>query len=150
MTAHVGGPETDEEVDARHARYLRLWQTGEAHMFAIVDEATGAGVGGCGWWHTTWNAENVCEAGWGVVPEAQGQGVATAALRLLIADARVGSDRRRLLAFPSVDNEPSNRLCAAVGFSLHGVDRFPFRGTTLTVNTWLLDLRATDERGRSR
>jgi len=107
MTEHIGGPETHYAVETRHARYLRMWQTGEAHMFAIVDAATGEGLGGCGWWHTSWDGDDVCEAGWSVIPAAQGRGVATAAVKLLVAEARIHGDRHRLIAFPSVSNDAS-------------------------------------------
>lgn len=144
MTAHIGGPETDDAVVARHARYLRMWHTGEARMFAIVDGATDEGVGGCGWWSTTWHGDDVCEAGWSVVPEAQGRGLATAAVRLLVADARLHGERRSLTAFPSVDNDASNRVCAAAGFSLRGVEVLSFLGATLTVNAWVIDILGTN------
>jgi len=140
MTEHIGGPETHYAVETRHARYLRMWQTGEAHMFAIVDAATGEGLGGCGWWHTSWDGDDVCEAGWSVIPAAQGRGVATAAVKLLVAEARIHGDRHRLIAFPSVSNDASNGVCAAAGFSRRGVETFPFRGTTLTVNAWVVDI----------
>jgi RimJ/RimL family protein N-acetyltransferase len=144
MTKHVGGPETDEAVEARQLRYMRMWETGEARMFAIIESRKGAdeeGVGGVGWWLATWHDQPVYEAGWGVVPEAQGRGVARAAVSLLIADARSHADRRLLTAFPSVANGASNRLCSGAGFHNHGIESFPFRGTTLTVNAWALELR---------
>lgn len=148
MTEHVGGPETDEAVEARQLRYVRLWETGEAHMFAIVESRDGAdavALGGVGWWLTTWHDQPVYVAGWGVLPEAQGRGIAKVAVALLIDDARsqvelAHAERRLLLAFPSVDNVASNRLCSTAGFRNRGVESFPFRGTTLTVNAWALDL----------
>jgi RimJ/RimL family protein N-acetyltransferase len=143
MTKHVGGPETDEAVEARQLRYMRMWETGEARMFAIVESGKGAddvALGGAGWWPSMWRDQPVYEAGWGVVPEAQGRGVAKAAVSLLIADARSHAERRLLTAFPSIENVPSNSLCASAGFQSHGIESFPFRGTTLTVNAWALEL----------
>jgi RimJ/RimL family protein N-acetyltransferase len=143
MTEHVGGPESDEAVEARQLRYMRMWQTGEARMFAIIESRNGAdeeSVGGVGWWLTTWHDQPVYEAGWSVVPEAQGRGIAKAAVALLIADARSHAERRLLTAFPSIENAPSNSVCASAGFRNHGVESFPFRATTLTVNAWALDL----------
>ena len=146
MTAHIGGPESDDAVDARHARYMRMWGTGEANMFAIIDTslplANGQGVGGVGWWPTQWHDEDVYEAGWHVMPEAQGRGIARAAVSLAIADAKVRGERRLLTAFPSISNAASNRLCESLGFSHRGIESFQFRGTTLAVNAWALDLTA--------
>ncbi|NYI41157.1 GNAT family N-acetyltransferase [Demequina lutea] len=93
-----------------------------------------------GWWLTTWRDQPVYEAGWGVVPEAQGRGIAKSAVALLITDARSHGERRLLTAFPSVDNAASNHLCSSAGFKNHGIESFPFRGTTLTVNAWALEL----------
>lgn len=49
MTAHINGPETDEQVTQRHERYLRLNAAGEAHMFVILDG--GHPVGSIGYWN---------------------------------------------------------------------------------------------------
>jgi RimJ/RimL family protein N-acetyltransferase len=140
MTAHLNGPETEEQLAARSARYLRLRATGEARMFVIEDDATRA-VGSIGHWMTEWRGEPALETGWFIVPEAQGRGIASRALRLLIDDARVHRDGRRFLtAFPSVTNAGSNALCRRGGFALVGSITETFRGAELTMNDWVLDL----------
>lgn len=140
MTAHLNGPETEEQLAARSARYLRLRATGEARMFVIEDDATRE-VGSIGHWMTEWRGEPALETGWFVVPEAQGRGIASRALRLLIDDARVHRDGRRFLtAFPSVTNAGSNALCRRGGFALVGSITETFRGAELTMNEWVLDL----------
>jgi RimJ/RimL family protein N-acetyltransferase len=139
MTAHLGGPETEEQVAERHQRYLRLWKTGEAGTFVITDGTRE--LGSIAYWKTTWREDDVFETGWFVVPEAQGRGVASIALSLLIADARAHLDARRLLtAFPDVSNGPSNGVCRKAGFSLEGTKKMTFRGAELTLNEWVLDL----------
>lgn len=138
MTAHIGGPETDAEVQRRHENYLRFWREGTARMFRI--DADGAGVGGIGWWSTSWGGQDVHETGWFVLPAAQGKGAASRALDLLIRDAQEHRTHDLLTAFPSVDNDRSNALCAAAGFVRHARMQFPFRGTELTVNAWVLNL----------
>jgi RimJ/RimL family protein N-acetyltransferase len=139
MTEHLGGPETDDEVEARHRKYLRFRGTGEAVMSAIV--ADGERCGGIGWWHTEWDGDPVLETGWFVLPAAQGHGLAARALALVVDDAREHADRDRLLAFPSVANEPSNRVCARSGFRRTGERTLPFRGVELHVAVWELALR---------
>jgi RimJ/RimL family protein N-acetyltransferase len=141
MTEHLGGPESDDEIFTRHNNYLRYWNKGGARMFVIV--ADEVAVGAIGWWTSEWRGEDVHETGWFVVPEAQGAGVARAAVPLVINDARRHGTRPLLLAYPSVTNKPSNALCAGSGFSLAGVEQFPFRGVVLTVNAWVLDLTVT-------
>ena len=140
MTLHIGGPESEEEVQARHDRYLLLWRDGGARMFTIVRE--GVAVGGIGWWPTRWRDQDVCETGWFVVPDGQGQGVAAAAVQLVITDAREYAPARLLTAFPARTNSASNRLCEKSGFIPGGVEDFPFRGTVLHVNAWTLNLDA--------
>jgi RimJ/RimL family protein N-acetyltransferase len=151
MTEHLGGPETDDEVRARHTRYLRFWREGSARMFAI--EADGEPVGGIGWWTTQWNGEDVHETGWFVIPGAQGRGIARAAATLVIDDAVQYGTQRLLTACPSVDNVASNLLCERSGFTRGEIESFAFRGTTLTVTMWMLDLdelRRGDSRRRNK
>lgn len=139
MTAHLNGPETEDQVIARHERYLRLQDEGDAWMFAIVDGDRRLGSIGC--WKTDWRGEPVLETGWFVLPEAQGQGVASSALALLVDVMREhGVDRRLLTAFPSVANEPSNAVCRKAGFTHVGTMTEVFRDAELTVNEWVLDL----------
>lgn len=142
MNEHLGGPEPDDVLIERHHRYLRLWEQGSARMFVIVDD--GSAVGGIGWWDITWRDAPMYETGWFVVPEAQGRGVAASALASTIDDVTRHGDGRPLAAFPATSNVPSNRLCERAGFQLRGTEVWPFRGTQLDVNAWILESRAAD------
>ena len=72
-----------------------------------------------------------------VRPEAQGRGVARAAVELAVADAAALLPAGRMLyAFPAVENAASNALCARAGFARLGTERVPFRGTVLHVAVW--------------
>lgn len=139
MTSYLNGPESEEQVLDRHARYLRYAETGESHMFAILVDAVP--VGSIGYWRVRWKNDEAWETGWFVLPEAQGQRVAARALSLVIDDLRLHPDgRRRLVAFPSVENPPSNAVCRRAGFHLTGSATETFRGAPLTVNEWAFDL----------
>lgn len=139
MTMHLGGPETEEDLSARHTRYLRFWETNEARCFVITDGADALGAICC--WKTTWRDQEVLEAGWFVVPEAQGRGAGSAAVTLIVEDARTHAEGRRLLtAFPDEANKPSNALCRNAGFTLVGQKAEVFRGATLNMNEWVFDL----------
>lgn len=143
MTAHLNGPETIEQVEDRHARYLGYLETGEARMFAIL--LGGVAVGSIGYWKVTWREQEAWETGWFVLPEAQGHGVAARALALLIDDARgrvAESGRRMLVAFPGVDNPASNAVCRRAGFAHVGTMTGLFREQSLEMNEWALDLGA--------
>ncbi|MFJ4225224.1 GNAT family N-acetyltransferase [Microbacterium sp. NPDC089695] len=144
MTAHLNGPESAQQVDERHARYLGLVDPAEARML-VIDDAEGQALGAIGYWAVEWRGEPAFETGWFVLPQAQGRGVASAALALLIDIAREHRGaRRHLVAFPGVDNAASNGVCRRNGFQLVGSFEEQFRGADLAVNEWALDLGAAD------
>ncbi|SOD70926.1 RimJ/RimL family protein N-acetyltransferase [Jatrophihabitans sp. GAS493] len=148
MTDHLGGPETDEKVRDRHRRYLAGWVESTSQMYTIqlVDEAATAGV--IGFWPRSWLGEDVYEAGWGVLPEFQGRGVAVAALRALIDEVRAaaataggGGSRHSLHAYPSVDHPASNAICRRGGLNLVGECDFEYPpGQRMRCNDWQLPL----------
>jgi len=120
MTAHLGGPESEEQINRRHQRYA---------------------VGMVGYWEKKWRDELVWEAGWGIVPAYQGRGLAGAAVAALIDTARAEKRHRFLHAFPSVDNPPSNALCRRLGFELIEACDFEYpSGHFMRCNDWRLDL----------
>ncbi|WP_412537811.1 GNAT family N-acetyltransferase [Longispora sp. K20-0274] len=139
MTEHLGGPETDEQVIARHARYVAA--AGTARMFRIVALPEDEPVGGIGFWDRTWRGEEVYETGWSVVPGFQGRGIAVSATRALVEAARADGRHRFVHAFPSVDNPPSNAICRRLGFELLGECDFEYPpGNMLRCNDWRLEL----------
>jgi RimJ/RimL family protein N-acetyltransferase len=145
MTDHLGGPETEDQITERHARYLRLVESGEARMF-VIEDARGSALGSIGHWHVEWRKEPALESGWFVLPEAQGRGVASNALALVVDDARAHrAGRRFLTAFPEVGNAASNGVCRRNGFTLAGTVTERFRGAELTMNEWVLPLTSTSE-----
>lgn len=139
MTRHLGGPETEEQVADRHERYLRVWETNDARSFAIVDGADS--LGAVCYWKTPYEDQEAFEAGWFVVPEAQGRGVGAAAVALLIGDVREHAEGRHLLtAYPDAGNMASNALCRVSGFTLVGQKSEVFREAMLNMNIWVFDL----------
>lgn len=143
LMGHLGGPESEAKVLARHARYVLGRTDGSSWMSAIVTPQHPDGVGTIGFWPREHHGRPAFEAGWAVLPEHQGQGIAGAALRLLIAEARAADPDRDLLAFPRTDNAPSNAICRRAGFRLEGVEEFEYpKGTWLPSNVWVLPLGA--------
>lgn len=140
MMKYLGGPESDEQVATRHARYLRLNQAGTAHMFALSTVAERHKVGAIGYWEGTFEERPVHECGWSIVSGAQGKGLAREALVLLLAErASIGANLP-LYAFPSIENEGSNALCRTAGFRVERpIDlEFPL-GHTMHCNVWTID-----------
>jgi RimJ/RimL family protein N-acetyltransferase len=141
MTEHLGGPESEEKLAERQAKYERIGDPGTGRMFKIVDEATGEAVGSVGYWEKDWRDTTVWETGWSVLPEFQGRGIAGEATSHAITRARDEGKHRWFHAFPSVDNAPSNAICRKLGFELLGPFDFEYPpGNPMTCNDWRLDL----------
>ncbi|MFG3697625.1 GNAT family N-acetyltransferase [Micromonospora sp. NPDC047620] len=142
IRAHTGGPETDEQVLARHGRYVRFGGTGQGCMYAVV-LPDGARVGSVGYWEREWRDQRVYELGWAILSGHQGRGLATAAVRAAVAVARARRTYRFAHAYPSVANAPSNAVCRKAGFTLLGETEFEFPpGHLMRSNDWRLDLTA--------
>jgi RimJ/RimL family protein N-acetyltransferase len=135
MMEHLGGPETPGSIAQRHARYV----SDPRRLFKI-----GVGTDDVGWvgsWERTWHDEEVFEMGWSVLPEHQGRGIASGAVRGVIEGPCAKEPaHRRVHAFPSVDNAPSNAVCARAGFVLVGPCRFEYPpGRWMECNDWRFD-----------
>ena len=150
MTAHVGGPESEDKTRQRLRSYIA--EPGKARpeegaMFVIeVGEADGsASIGSIGYWPLHWAGQDICETGWAVLPSHQGLGVASAAARLVVAKARAAGLAAALHAFPSVGHPASNAVCRKAGFTLIGPAEFEYpKGHLMQVNDWSIELRAGD------
>lgn len=141
MTKHLGGPESDEQLLKRQARYERLAESGLGRMLKMVLDATGETVGKVGYWDSTHDGEGLYEIGWQVLPAFQGRGIASAAVAQAIAMARSDGKYQFLHAFPSVDNLPSNAVCRKSGFTLIEECDFEYpKGRFMRSNNWRLDL----------
>ncbi len=140
MTVHLGGPETDEQVLARHKRYVE-GDTYQGQMFSVRLLPGHEPVGTVGYWEKAWQGETVYEVGWGVLPAYQGRGIAAAATAAVVEQARADGRRRYVHAFPSVQNAASNAVCRKVGFTFMTEVDFEYPpGTLLRCNDWRLDL----------
>ncbi len=141
MTVHLGGPETDEQLVGRHAKYVALAGSGTGRMFKVVDEETGESVGSVGYWDKSWRGEDVYETGWHVIPSFQGRGIAVVATAHAIDMAAAEDKHRFMHAFPSIENHPSNAICRKLGFTLLEEHEFEYpKGHFMRCNDWRLDL----------
>lgn len=146
MTAHLGGPESPEQIGKRHRRYVASGESASASMFVIVvgDDQTPAGS--VGYWEQQDGDDTVWETGWSVLSEFQGKGIATRATKIVIERARAEGKHRFIHALPSVDNAPSNAVCRKLGFDLIGEIDFEYPpGNAMRGNDWRLDLFGRNE-----
>jgi RimJ/RimL family protein N-acetyltransferase len=146
MTEYLGGPESLEKIRERHERYCKMTGSDTGEMFVILVRPDGAAAGSVGYWEMEWQGERTWEAGWSVLPEFQGRGLATRAIMLMADRVRAVGKYRYLHAFPKVDNGASNAVCRKTGFSLQGEADFEYpRGNPIRCNDWRLDLLGDNE-----
>lgn len=140
----LGGPESPEALRARHERYLA--SDPEANgLFTVLVE--GVPSGWVGFWEAEIDGETVWELGWHVLRAAQGAGVATAAARLALDQARARGRHRFADAFPARENAASSALCRRLGFTDLGETEVEYpKGRTMRARHWRLDLDAAADR----
>ena len=141
VMAYLGGPETLEQIQSRHQRYVHLSEDGIDHMFRISWGPNAEPVGKIGYWKKNWRDQFVYEMGWMVLPAYQGHGIATNAGQEIIRMARSENRFRFIHAFPAVANIASNTICRKLGFALLEECQFEYPpGHIMTVNDWQLAL----------
>jgi RimJ/RimL family protein N-acetyltransferase len=145
MTRYLGGPESPEKVEARFRRYVAA-RTPKERAFKVVRAADGVPVGSIAYWDSEWKGAPQYETGWAVLPQFQGLGHATRAMRLLIPLARGERRHHLLVAFPKVENAPSNAVCRKVPFVWEGecVVEYP-KGHPIRCNAWTIELWRAEE-----
>jgi RimJ/RimL family protein N-acetyltransferase len=79
------------------------------------------------------------EIGWMVLPEFQGRGIATTAVRMLLALAREQNRWGLVHAFPAITNAPSNAVCRSAGFRFAGEQDATFAGRVFRTNHWVIN-----------
>jgi len=138
MTAHLGGPESPEQLASRQERYVANAYPGQ--MYVIVTAEDDA-AGSIGYWEHEDAGGTVWETGWAILPEHQGKGIATAAIAEVAKTAAAEGTHRSLHAYPGVDNAASNALCRKAGFTFHEARDFEYpKGHWMRCNDWALEL----------
>jgi RimJ/RimL family protein N-acetyltransferase len=125
MMTHLGGPESEEKLLERHAKYLAIDGTA-GRVFVITAGPEHTAAGWVGYWQTTWHDEPAWETGWSVLPAFQGRGVASRGAALALGEAAAEGRYRFIYAFPAVDNGPSNGVCARLGMEMVGTESLEY------------------------
>lgn len=140
-TKYLGGPESPEQLAARHIRYLALEGHGTGHMLVILAGPDETAVGSVGYWDSFSHDEPIYEMGWGVLPGFQGLGIATRATRLALEHVGAEGRHRFVHAYPSIENAASNAICRKAGFTLLEEADFEYpKGHWMRCNDWAFDL----------
>lgn len=138
VMAELGGPWTEEEARATHKRRIATVSEDGNWWFVIVPEPGQPPVGTIGVWASEIEGQAVSEAGWMILPEHQGRGHASEALRLLIERARADGRWGDIHACPGATNGPSNALCRKLGFEQIGTVMADYAGRNFPCNHWVL------------
>jgi len=116
--AHLGGPETEEKLLDRQARYLTYHLPGDTEMLRVACD--GVIVGSIGYWEIERDGETVYETGWEILDAFQGRGIGSPAAVAFVARLTPFARHRYVLAFPTPQNPGSNGICRKLGFDLQG------------------------------
>ncbi|HEX3648750.1 MAG TPA: GNAT family N-acetyltransferase [Pseudonocardiaceae bacterium] len=135
MMAELGGPLPRAGIEAKVRQDAEAAAADVSWIRMIVEDETVAGL------ITLWSHDDTGESeiGWMVLPEFQGRGLAKAAVRQLLDQARTAGRWGVVHAYPGVTNGPSNGICRSLGFTLAGEQDVVFAGRTLRTNHWWID-----------
>jgi RimJ/RimL family protein N-acetyltransferase len=144
MMQELGGPRAPQDMAEKVRLDVAAAQAGSSWILMIVpDPARPALVAGT---VTLWShaevGSDISEIGWMVLAEFQGRGLAKAAVSRVLDRARADGRWGRVHAYPAVTNEPSNRICRSLDFTLNGQCDIDYYGATLRSNDWSLDTQA--------
>jgi RimJ/RimL family protein N-acetyltransferase len=143
---YLGGPESDEKLLDRHARYLTYRTPGDTEMVRIVVD--GETVGSVGYWPIVRHGEAAYETGWELLAAHHGKGYGSAAARMLLERLLPVARHRYVYAFPTPENAGSNGICRKLGFALLATENVEYpKGVWSPHNILRLDLGGW--RGRS-
>jgi RimJ/RimL family protein N-acetyltransferase len=117
---HIGGKvRTREESWIRFLRHFGMWQVVGYGFWAIEEKATGHFLGEAGFLKRDATPTDP-EAGWALLPEAQGRGFATEALAAILAWGDRHLDGRKQVCIIEPGNAASLRVAAKCGFEPAG------------------------------
>jgi RimJ/RimL family protein N-acetyltransferase len=134
VTRFIGGrPSTPEEVWRRIVGYAGIWQLKGYGFFLAVDRETGSLVGefGIADFHRDIDPPlgDTPEAGWAMLPQYHGQGLAQEALSAVLAwtDERI----TRTVCMIAPDNSPSLKLAGKLGYAEYARTSYKDHAITL-------------------
>jgi RimJ/RimL family protein N-acetyltransferase len=143
--AEVGGPQPREGISAKVARDVQQAASDAAWIKMIIPDQSAPGVvaGSIALWSHEDSRTSMSEIGWMVLPEFQGRGIATTAVRMVLALAREKNRWGLVHAFPVITNTPSNAVCRSAGFRFVEEQETTFAGRVFRTNHWVIN-PATD------
>ena len=110
-------PPTEAHVMDGHAAKVEHWSRHGFGMWILRDRTTGAMVGRGGLQYTYVAGLDEVEAGWAILPERWGQGLATELAMACVTVAFRDLELAEIVAFTLPDNVASRRVMEKAGFA---------------------------------
>jgi RimJ/RimL family protein N-acetyltransferase len=112
----------------------------------ITSEPIKEKIGWIGYWELKLEHETSWEIGWSVLPEHQGKGFATAAIKQLLKKLSQERNYQYVYAHPSVENGPSNAICRKTGFEKIKEEEVEYpKGSMMKSSVWRKELKKVEE-----
>ena len=141
MMEHLGDAWPKERMPQKLRDVVASVEAGTAWVFKIIaKEYPERAAGSVCIWENTWQGERINEIGWMVLPEFQGRGLATQAVRALLDKAQRKGRWDVIHAFPPTPNAASNNICRKMGFTRIEECGLEWAGRLLRCNHWRLKL----------
>jgi RimJ/RimL family protein N-acetyltransferase len=147
MMAELGGPLPAEGLSEKWDGIVASVRDGSVWYQAIVPGPGEEAAGTLCVWEHQWRGEPMNEMGWMVLPEHQGRGLASGAVRAMLERARAEDRWGVIHAFPGVTNAASNAICRGAGFEHVETVDFEYAGRLLRCNLWRVDVRTRAREG---
>ncbi|MGI5215871.1 GNAT family N-acetyltransferase [Plantactinospora sp. CA-290183] len=135
MMRELGGPQSRDRVAGQLKHDLDTVRADSAWIKMIIPDGSAQVAGTV----TLYPHEGISEIGWMILPEFQGRGLASEAVRAVLDLAQADGRWGLIHAFPSTMNAPSNAICCSAGFSLVGQEETAFAGHIFQTNHWVFD-----------
>lgn len=140
MMSDLGGPRPRVDIERAHAESLARAAEGRCWPFKVLLDGASTVVGSVAVFESAHDGEAIHEIGWMIMPEFQGQGFASQAVREVLRKVRTQRKIGQIHAFPAVTNGSSNRVCEKSGFTNLGECALEFSGRALRCNHWRINL----------
>jgi RimJ/RimL family protein N-acetyltransferase len=142
MMAHLGGPLPKESMPQKLLRDVETIKSGTAWIFKVIPDGNDGQPAGsvCIWEHAE-GVEQISEIGWMILPQFQGRGLGSKAVRAILDKAQAERRWDVIHAFPATGNGASNAICRKLGFTLIEERDLEWSGRKLHCNHWRIDLR---------
>lgn len=145
MMTELGGPQSRDRVAGQLKHDLDTVRADSTWIKMIVPDDSEQVAGTV----TLYAHEGISEIGWMILPEFQGRGLASEAVRAVLDLARADGRWGLIHAFLSTTNAASNAICCLVGFLLQGEEKRSSRDASSRPTTgYLIHLLTPEQPAR--